>query len=43
MFLYVLIFAPIVYLGTRTVDRLNLFMFSGVIISYLLFIYLCYC
>lgn len=38
MFLYVLIFAPIVYLGTRTVDRLNLFMFSGVIISYLLFL-----
>lgn len=40
MFLYVLIFAPVVYLGTRTVDRLNLFMFSGVIISYFLFLFI---
>lgn len=40
MFAYVLIFAPIVYLGTRTVDRLNLFMFSGVIVSYFLFLFL---
>lgn len=40
MAVYVLIFAPIVYLGTRTVDRLNLLMFSGVIISYLLFLFI---
>lgn len=38
MIVYVILFAPIVYMGTRTVDRINLFMFSGVIISYLLFI-----
>jgi tyrosine-specific transport protein len=40
MLLYVLIFAPVVYLGTRTVDRLNLFMFSGVIASYFLFLFI---
>ena len=35
---YVILFFPVVYLGTRTVDRLNLIIFSGVLISYLLFI-----
>lgn len=36
--LYVVIFSPVVYLGTSSVDRLNTILFSGVIISYLLFI-----
>jgi len=36
--IYTILFSPIVYLGTKAVDRINLFMFSGVIISYLLFI-----
>lgn len=35
---YVLIFAPAVYLGTRTVDRLNLILMAGVLITYLLFV-----
>lgn len=38
MVFYVILFAPIIYLGTRTVDRLNMLMFSGVIITYLLFL-----
>jgi tyrosine-specific transport protein len=38
--LYVAIFSPIVYLGTRWVDRLNLTLMVGVVISYLLFIFL---
>lgn len=38
MVFYVILFSPVVYMGTKMVDRLNLFMFSGVIISYLLFI-----
>lgn len=38
MIIYVIIFSPVVYLGTRIVDRLNLVMFSGVLISYFLFI-----
>ncbi len=36
--LYVVIFSPVVYLGTNSVDRLNAILFSGVIVSYLLFI-----
>lgn len=36
--LYTLLFSPVVYLGTRAVDRINLLMFSGVLISYILFI-----
>jgi tyrosine-specific transport protein len=36
--IYVLAFAPIVYLGTHSVDRLNLVLFSGVVITYLLFV-----
>lgn len=38
--LYVVVFSPIVYLGTRWVDRLNLTLMVGVVISYLLFIFL---
>jgi len=37
--LYVAIFSPIVYLGTRWVDRLNITLMIGVVISYLLFIF----
>lgn len=36
--IYVIIFSPVVYLGTHSVDRLNLVLMSGVVISYLLFI-----
>lgn len=36
--LYLILFSPIVYLGTKMVDRLNLIIFSGVLISYFLFI-----
>ena len=36
--LYVLLFAPVVYLGTVSVNRLNTILFSGVILTYLLFI-----
>jgi len=42
MILYVLIFSPVVYLGTRSVDRLNMVMMTGLGISYLLFIYFSY-
>ncbi len=42
MIFYVLVFSPIIYMGTKTVDRLNLLMFSGVIITYLLFIFVSY-
>ncbi|HSX12685.1 MAG TPA: aromatic amino acid transport family protein [Rhabdochlamydiaceae bacterium] len=42
MIFYVLIFSPVVYLGTQMVDRLNILMFSGVIISYLLFVLIAY-
>ena len=35
---YVALFSPVVYLGTRSVDRINLIMMAGVIITYLLFI-----
>ena len=40
MLFYVVIFSPIVYLGTRIVDRINIFMFSGVLISYLCFVFI---
>jgi tyrosine-specific transport protein len=36
--IYVVIFSPVVYLGTNSVDRLNLILMSGVVITYLLFI-----
>jgi tyrosine-specific transport protein len=35
--LYVLCFSPVVYLGTRWVDRLNLCLMAGLAITYLLF------
>ena len=40
--LYVIVFSPIVYLGTRWVDRLNLTLMIGVVTSYLLFIGIAY-
>jgi len=40
MVVYVLIFSPIVYLGTKSVDRFNLLMMTGVLITYVLFIVL---
>lgn len=36
--IYVVAFSPIVYLGTNSVDRLNLILMSGVVLTYLLFI-----
>lgn len=36
--IYVVIFSPVVYLGTRSVDRLNLGLMIGVVITYLLFV-----
>ncbi len=36
---YVILFSPIVYLGTHSVDRLNMGLMAGVIITYLLFIF----
>lgn len=40
--LYVLIFSPVVYLGTKWVDRLNITLMVGVAISYFLFIAVSY-
>lgn len=37
--IYVLLFAPFVYLGARTVDRFNLFLMGGLILSYLIFVF----
>lgn len=39
MIVYVAIFSPVVYLGTHSVDRFNLILMTGVLISYLLFIF----
>lgn len=36
--IYSAVLAPVVYLGARSVDRLNLFLISGVVISYIAFI-----
>ena len=36
--LYVILFSPVVYLGTNSVDRLNACLFAGVIITYILFV-----
>lgn len=36
--LYLLIFSPVVYLGTRWVDRLNLLLMIGAILAYVFFI-----
>ncbi|MFY7842984.1 MAG: amino acid permease [Rhabdochlamydiaceae bacterium] len=38
--LYVLLFSPVIYLGTRFVDRLNSLLMAGVITSYLLFLFI---
>jgi len=38
MLLYTALFAPVVYLGTHSVDRLNLVLVSGIAITYLLFV-----
>jgi tyrosine-specific transport protein len=38
MVVYVVLFSPVVYLGTRSVDRFNLGMMLGVLITYVLFI-----
>ncbi|MGH2612301.1 MAG: amino acid permease, partial [Rhabdochlamydiaceae bacterium] len=40
MIIYVLLFSPIVYLGTRSVDRFNLFMMAIVLVTYFSFIIL---
>lgn len=40
MILYVLLFSPVVYLGTRSVDRFNFFMMMIVLITYFSFIFL---
>jgi tyrosine-specific transport protein len=42
MVIYVLIFSPIVYMGTHSVDRLNMVLMLGVAVSYLLFIMVSY-
>lgn len=36
--IYTLIFVPVVYLGAHSVDRLNLFLISGVVICYVSFL-----
>jgi tyrosine-specific transport protein len=36
--LYVIIFAPLVYLGTRTIDRVNIVLMAGLILTYLAFV-----
>ena len=36
--IYVVLIAPIVYLGAASVDRINMLMISGVVISYLAFV-----
>ncbi len=38
MILYVLVFSPVVYLGTKWVDRLNITLMVGVAVSYFLFV-----
>jgi len=38
MIFYTVIFSPIIYMGTKAVDRLNMVMFSGVLITYFLFL-----
>lgn len=39
---YVMCFAPIIYLGAHSVDRVNLILMAGVVISYCLFIFFSY-
>lgn len=38
MVIYVVIFSPVVYLGTQSVDRFNLILMTGVLVTYFLFI-----
>jgi tyrosine-specific transport protein len=38
VFIYSAVLAPVVYLGARSVDRLNMFLISGVVICYIAFI-----
>lgn len=40
--IYVALFSPVVYLGTRWVDRLNMTLMIGVAVSYILFIVVAY-
>jgi tyrosine-specific transport protein len=40
MVIYVLLFSPVVYLGTRSVDRFNLCMMTVVLVTYFSFIFL---
>jgi tyrosine-specific transport protein len=42
MILYVIIFSPVVYLGTKWVDRLNITLMFGVVASYISFIAVSY-
>lgn len=42
MIIYVVIFSPVVYLGTKWVDRLNMTLMIGVAVSYFLFIAVSY-
>jgi len=37
--IYTAVFAPVVYLGTRSVDRLNMLLISGVVLFYLGFVF----
>lgn len=39
LIIYVIAFAPVVYMGTHSVDRLNLFLIAGVAITYLYFVF----
>jgi len=42
MIIYVIFFSPVIYLGTKWVDRLNILLILGVAISYFLFIAVSY-
>lgn len=42
MIIYVAIFSPVVYLGTKWVDKLNILLMTGVAITYFLFIAVSY-
>lgn len=42
MIIYVLLFSPVIYFGTKWVDRLNIVLILGVALSYLLFIFFAY-
>ncbi len=38
-FLFFLILAPVVYLGTKTVEKVNIFLMIGLVLSYFLFVF----